>query len=225
MTSSSHRFGRFELRTAQRRLLVDGHPVTLGARAFDVLAQLIERRDRVVGSAELFALVWPGLVVEDNNLRQQVAALRKLLGAEAIVTVPGRGYRFALALEGDDAVVGDEAVKRSERATLLNRNLPLNLPILIGREDELAAVTELLAHTHLLTLVGAGGVGKTSLALAAAHARQHAQRDGAAWVDLSSISEPTLVCTVVARALKLPEASAEHQLSALLAGLKSLEVL
>ena len=74
-------------------------------------------------------------------------------------------------------------------------------------------------------MLGAGGIGKTSLALAAAHARRHAQRDGAAWVDLSSISEPALVCAVVARALELPVASGDHQLSALVAGLKSLDVL
>jgi predicted ATPase/class 3 adenylate cyclase len=98
-------------------------------------------------------------------------------------------------------------------------------PTLLGRDDDLVALDHLLAQHRHVTVLGAGGIGKTSLALAAAHARQHAQRDGAAWVDLSSISEPTLVCAVVARALKLPEASAEHQLSALLAGLKSLEVL
>jgi predicted ATPase len=74
-------------------------------------------------------------------------------------------------------------------------------------------------------VLGAGGIGKTSLALAAAHAKRQAQRDGAAWVDLSSISQPALVCPVVARALELPVASGDHQLSALVAGLKSLDVL
>ena len=74
-------------------------------------------------------------------------------------------------------------------------------------------------------MLGTGGIGKTSLALAAAHARRRAQRDGVAWVDLSSISEPALVCAVVARALQLPVASEDHQLPALVAGLKSLDVL
>lgn len=94
------RFGRFELRSAQRQLLVDGQPAALGGRAFDVLLALIERRDRVVAAPELFDLIWPGLVVEENNLRQQVAALRKILGQTAITTVPGRGYRFVLPLDG-----------------------------------------------------------------------------------------------------------------------------
>ena len=225
MTSSSHRFGRFELRTAQRRLLVDGQPVTLGARAFDVLAQLIERRDRVVGGAELFALVWPGLVVEENNLRQQVAALRKLLGAEAIVTVPGRGYRFALALEGDDPVDGEEAVKPSERARLLNHNLPLNLPILIGREDEFAAVTALLAHTHLLTLVGAGGVGKTRFALEVAACLQGCYRDGAWFVELAPVADAALVPQAVAAVLGVHEEPGRPLADTLLDFLRGRELL
>ena len=68
----------------------------LGARAFDLLLALIERRDRVVSGRELFNLIWPGLVVEENNLRQQVATLRRLLGSRAIATIAGRGYRFTM---------------------------------------------------------------------------------------------------------------------------------
>jgi predicted ATPase/class 3 adenylate cyclase len=102
---------------------------------------------------------------------------------------------------------------------------PGSPPRLVGRDANLAALDHLLAQHRHVTVLGAGGIGKTSLALAAAHARRHAQRDGAAWVDLSSISEPRLVYAVVARALKLPEAKEDHQLSALVAGLKSLEVL
>ena len=90
-------FGRFAILTAERRLLVDGEPVTLGSRAFDLLAALVARRDRVVPKEELIEVVWPGLVVEDNNLQVQISALRKVLGAQAIATVPGRGYQFTVA--------------------------------------------------------------------------------------------------------------------------------
>jgi len=76
MTYTTYRFGRFELRPSQRSLQIDGKAVSLGARAFDVLTALIERRERVVASSELIELVWPTVVVEENNLRQQVAALR-----------------------------------------------------------------------------------------------------------------------------------------------------
>ena len=90
-------FGRFALRMAERVLLVDGDPVVLGARAFDVLQALAERSDRVVSKAELLDLAWPGLVVEENNLTVQISALRRLLGHESITTVTGRGYRLTLA--------------------------------------------------------------------------------------------------------------------------------
>lgn len=89
-----HRFGRFEVLPAQRQLLVDGQPATLGARAFDLLLYLVEHSGRVVGKEELLAQVWPGVVVEENNLTVQISVLRKVLGAEAIGTVAGRGYQF-----------------------------------------------------------------------------------------------------------------------------------
>ena len=90
-------FGRIEVRPDERQLLVDGEPAALGARAFDLLLCLIERRDRVVGKEELLQLVWPGMVVEENNLTVQISALRKLLGPQALSTVSGRGYRFTLS--------------------------------------------------------------------------------------------------------------------------------
>jgi adenylate cyclase len=97
--TTSYRFGRFELDFATRQLLADGQPVALGARALDILLTLIERRERLVTKDELLELVWPGLVVEENNLQVQISALRKVLGAQTIATVSGRGYRFAAALD------------------------------------------------------------------------------------------------------------------------------
>lgn len=88
------RFGRFEVLFAQRQLLQDGQPVALGARAFDVLLLLVSQRGRVVGRGELMDAVWPGLVVEENNLSVQIGTLRRLLGSDAITTVAGRGYVF-----------------------------------------------------------------------------------------------------------------------------------
>src|SRR5450432_2098112 len=102
MTTIYH-FGRFELSPATRRLLIDHQPAPLGARAFDVLLALIERRNRLVTKSELLDLVWAGLVVEENNLQVQISSLRKLLGREAIATVPGRGYRFTLGLISADS--------------------------------------------------------------------------------------------------------------------------
>ena len=95
------RFGSFELRPRERRLLAHGETVALGARAFDVLLALAERTNRVVSKNELLDLAWPGLVVEENNITVQISALRKVLGAAAIATVTGRGYRLALAGENE----------------------------------------------------------------------------------------------------------------------------
>ena len=93
----------FEVRPAERRLLAHGQPVSLGGRAFDLLLALIELRDRVVAKDELLARVWPGTVVEENNLTVQISSLRKVLGPHAIATVAGRGYRFTLPLLDEDA--------------------------------------------------------------------------------------------------------------------------
>lgn len=97
--STGYSVKEFEIRPAERRVLTRaGEVLPIGARAFDLLLVLIEQRDRVVGKDELLSRVWPGVVVEENNLTVQISALRKLLGAEAIATVPGRGYRFTMAV-------------------------------------------------------------------------------------------------------------------------------
>lgn len=128
MTGSDRcRFGRVEIRFDQRVLLADGQPLSLGARAFDLLEALVARRDRVVSKNELMDLVWPGVVVEENNLQTQVSTLRKLLGAQAIATIPGRGYRFVAPADGDAAApvaaaspaAGAPPARAGEQARLL----------------------------------------------------------------------------------------------------------
>jgi DNA-binding winged helix-turn-helix (wHTH) protein len=101
--SLRYRFNVFELLPDTRQLLLGTQPMALGARAFDLLLCLVERRDRVVGKDELIAQVWPGTVVGDNNLNVQVSSLRKLLGPQALVTVAGHGYRFGLDVQAHDA--------------------------------------------------------------------------------------------------------------------------
>lgn len=92
------RFANVEILPDERRVLVAGAQMALGARAFDLLMCLVEHRDRVVGKDELLQRVWPDLVVEESNLTVHVAALRKCLGPQAIATVSGRGYRFTAEL-------------------------------------------------------------------------------------------------------------------------------
>jgi len=99
-------FGAVELRLDERRLLVNGQPVGLGSRGFDLLKALVNKRDRVVSKGELLDEVWPGLVVEENNLQVQISGLRRVLGASAIATVAGLGYRFTLVPGPADGMPG-----------------------------------------------------------------------------------------------------------------------
>src|SRR5690349_7950417 len=98
-------FGSFRVAKARRRLERDGEPLRIGSRAFDILAYLIERPGQVVGHRALLEAAWPGLAVDEGNLRFQINALRRLLvdGEEnCIVNVPGRGYCFVATLSQHD---------------------------------------------------------------------------------------------------------------------------
>ena len=128
-------FGDFELRTELRRLICRGEQVALGARAFDLLIALIEHRSRVVGKDELLALVWHGVVVEENNLTVQISALRKVLGADAIVTVAGRGYRFGRALRAAPAVQAADADAPRFQYPLPDKPSVAVLPFLCMADD------------------------------------------------------------------------------------------
>src|ERR1700733_1160873 len=114
------RFGNAEIRPAERQLLLNGRPVIIGARAFDVLNQLITHRERVVGKVELLKAVWPGLVVEENNLQVQISTLRKVLGAGAITTVAGQGYQFTATLDTETGTPPGVRGPRTAPATHLS---------------------------------------------------------------------------------------------------------
>src|ERR1700746_3135184 len=114
-----YRFGPFELELDERRLLKGGHPVFLRPRAFDLLAALVDRAGHLVTKDELLDRVWPKVVVEETALRVQLSALRKVLGADAIATVSGQGYRFTPPVTKSDA--------EANRASTSNHNLPYQL--------------------------------------------------------------------------------------------------
>ena len=200
--SGDFAFGRFVVQSDLRQLLIDGESVRLGARAFDVLLALIERRDRVVGKNELLELVWPGLVVEENNLQVQISTLRKLLGPQAIATIPGRGYRFSQKLDG--AAAGESAADPRAAATaqLSSAAAEVSQPLL-GRDDDLNTLHALVLAHGRVTVVGAGGIGKTSVARALAHRMRGAFEDGVCLVELAPVSDPSLVATAVASALQV----------------------
>ena len=204
---------RFELRARARELLVDGQPVVLGGRAFDLLLALVQRRDRVVPRTELIDAVWPGRIVEENNLSVQVNTLRRVLGPALLVTVPGRGYRFAGALDADAPApapaplaapaVAPAAAPPPAQAPAPRSHLPVAQPLLIGRGDDLAALATLIEQHRLVTLAGPGGVGKTRLAQALLALRGNRLADGACWVELAPVADAAALPGAVATALGL----------------------
>ena len=196
-------------------MLVDARPVALGARAFDVLQALIERRERIVTKEELLDLAWPGLAVEENNLQQQVSALRKILGSDAIATIPARGYRFTLGVANESPTP----------AVAPKHNLPQQLTRFIGREKEIAEVRTLLDKTRLLTLTGSGGCGKTRLSLQVAAGLLNSYADGVWSVELAAVTDPHLVPQTVATGLGLKEELSRSLTQILTAHLKSKHLL
>ncbi len=222
-------FGRYRVQPASRQLFVDGIAVKLGARAFDLLLALIERRDRVVGKNELLDLVWPKLVVEENNLQVHISALRKVLGPLALFTIPGRGYRFTATLDHvgphpPPMPAVEVLPERADATPELKTNLPETLPPLIGRADDLAALGSLIAQHRLITITGAGGVGKSRLAQHLLAGQRNACAHGVAWVDLSGLSDPTLVSGAIADALGV-QTRGDDPLQGLVGALRPLAVL
>src|SRR6516162_3697543 len=201
-------FGRFLLLPHRRELLADGRPIKLGGRAFEVLMALIEARGAVVSKNALMARVWPDRVVEENNLQSHISALRAALGPEreVIRTVSGRGYKFvgeirALSEGGDDrASLGPKA---AEPEALPPTNVPEPVSELIGRDDDLAEVINLVGGHRLVTLTGAGGIGKTRLAVALARELRPHFADGVWLAQFSPLADPKLVPTTVAAAVGL----------------------
>lgn len=209
-------FGRFTVERDTRRLLIDGVPARLSARAFDLLLALIAQRERMVDKHELLDLVWPGSAVEESNIYVHVSTLRKLLGPEVISTVPGRGYRFIGELETPRAVPGalrpppagaspagaaTAATGADEHGAQPAGNIPAALAPLYGRLDHLPTVLALLQNHRLITLVGAGGIGKTRLALATAHIERERWPEGVWMVELAPLCAGAAVATAVAQVL------------------------
>ena len=135
------RFGRFEVKLAERVLLADGAPTALGPRAFDVLLCLLECRHRVVSKDEVLLAAWPGRIVEENNLSVQVSALRKVIGSNAIATIPGRGYRFTLPVTEFETPASDpgrnESIDKRFRSD----------PSVVGRASAFEAVDQRIHFT------------------------------------------------------------------------------
>ena len=196
---SDFAFGPCVVHALARQLLIDGKPAKLGARAFDVLVALIERRDRTVTKNELLDIVWPGLVVEENNLQVHIWTLRKLLGPQAISTIPGRGYRFTALL----ATAADPAKVTSLPTSAPVREFTEVAVTLFGRERDLIALSQSVMAHRLVTIIGSSGIGKTSLAKVVASGLKSTFADGTWLVDLAALDDGEQLASVIARTLSV----------------------
>lgn len=213
-------FGPFRLLPAQHLLLRDGEPMAVGGRALDILLALASRAGEVVTKDDLMAAVWPGTFVDESNVRVHMTALRKVLqdgqdGNRTIVNVPGRGYSFVapVRIEGEDRPA-------AERIEVIERDWSARLPIttqrMFGREAVVELLCAQLPQRRLITLVGPGGIGKTTVAVAVARQTAPSYRDGACFVDFSSVRDPALVTASIVAALGLATTS-QDLMQALLA--------
>jgi predicted ATPase/DNA-binding winged helix-turn-helix (wHTH) protein len=194
------RFGHFEIRPGERVLRLNGQSAAVGARAFDLLLALARLRERMVTKQELLDLVWPGVVVEEHNIAAQISSLRKLLGPHVIATVPGRGYRFIALPEGAGAPDGVGTSGPAPVASVQTR-LPHHLTPLLGRDDDLTALAALLQRYRLITIVGAGGMGKTLLAQHLLSRRDCDYVHGVCWVELAGVNDGVALPLRIAEAL------------------------
>jgi predicted ATPase len=189
---------------SQRLLLEGDRPLHVGSRALTILQILIERAGNVVDKRELARLVWPDTVVEEANIRVHVAALRRALGdgqngARYIVNIPGRGYSFTAAVSlHSEPPKPDRAVAPKTQAA---PTLPSSITRLVGRAEALGKLKEELTRERMVTVAGPGGIGKTSLALAAAQSWSTDSGCAAYLVDLATVSDPGSVPAAVASAI------------------------
>ena len=195
-------FGSFRLTPAQRMLLDDGKPLRLGSRALDILIALVEGAGDTVHKDQLIARAWPDTVVDEGALRVHVAALRKALGdgragKRYIANNPGRGYSFVAPVAREQR----QPATAPPNAAVTGGNLPAPLTRIVGRDDTIAALSAQLARRRFLTIVGPGGIGKTTVAVAVAETMSASYRDGVWFVGLASLPEPDLVSSALGAAL------------------------
>ena len=192
--------GPYRLAMGTRELLGAGPPLRLGDRAFNILRLLAERREEVVSKKDLLAGAWPDSIVDEAALRFQIATLRKALGNKGqvqIVNASGRGYMLSIG-----------RAPEQPPGTAAPNNLPPSDVELIGRDNEIAEVADRIETARLTSLVGTGGVGKTSIALAVA-SKLTGKFPRVTWIDFSSLDDPSKVVVTAATALQVPLGSGD----------------
>src|SRR3954468_20218550 len=190
----------WEIDIARRELRATGELVPLGGRAFEILAELVQAQGQLVTRDDLTERVWRGVIVEESALRVHVAAIRKALGSDRdmLSTSVGRGYRLLGAWRIQHM---DTPLQSAATGLLPSINIPSASFDLIGRTAAITHLWRLLSAYRIVTLVGPGGIGKTSLALEVARTPPPGFVADRLLVELASLSDPKLVCSVIASVL------------------------
>src|ERR1700682_3083977 len=194
-TEWSLSFGPFNLLANERLLTKEGVPVELGARALDILIVLTSTPNEIVSKKNLLSRVWPDVIVEEGSLRFHMNGLRKALGdgrgdTRYITTLPGRGYCCVAPVSRPASPRDDAPVVASN---FPHANLPSRLSRVIGRNEDVLRLSAQLNASRFVTIVGAGGVGKTTVAIAVGHHLKDAFSGALLFVDLGMLSDAELV--------------------------------
>src|SRR5438132_2863317 len=198
------KFGPFELSIGERLLRREGVVLALGGRALDILIYLARRPGEVIAKRELIDHVWPDVTVEEGSIRVHVAAIRKALGDgqfgnRYIANIKGRGYSFVgnVVSRAGGMESGNTALRQQGR-------LPVRPIMMVGREMVVSEVSDKLREQRFVTLLGPGGIGKTTIALAVGRAAAEEFGGKVYFVDLESLTDPRHVAGAVATSLGLP---------------------
>jgi predicted ATPase/DNA-binding winged helix-turn-helix (wHTH) protein len=220
-------FGPFSLFPLERRLEKEGVRIDLGNRPLDLLIALAEHPGDVVSNQSLVARVWKKVIVEESSLRVTVANLRRVLGdgidgARYIVNVPGQGYSFVVPVSRHADDTGRfPATPDADAAAYA---LPPRLQRIVGRDQHIVTLAELVTTRRLLSIVGPGGMGKTTVAIAVMHALAPAFDGEACFVDLTMVAAPALLTSTIAAILGL-KITADDAMQGLIAWLRERHML
>jgi predicted ATPase/DNA-binding winged helix-turn-helix (wHTH) protein len=210
-------FGPFQLDLEQRVLREGAAAIRVNPRTLELLIALAERAGEVVTKYELLERGWPGSVIQEGVLRVHISALRKVLGdgvsgTRYVENVSGRGYRFVARVRTQQGVrkltatpaPAQPAPAGQAWGTHRADNLPALLTRVLGRSDVVSALAGKLKQQRFVSVVGPGGIGKTTIAVALAEHLCEAYADGVRFLDLSLITEGRLVPGALAALLGLP---------------------